>query len=99
MTTPGKNTQRLRSEAGTNGQHSGFNVMAKKPLRRSWTDEDNELLRQHILRGGSLARAAVKFDRSEQALRTQAKTLGLRFITVREVRQRITRAEDDARQI
>jgi hypothetical protein len=67
--------------------------MAKRPLHRSWSVEDTERLRQHILSGGSLARATVKFARTEQALREQAKLLGLKFATIRELRKRASGAQ------
>jgi hypothetical protein len=70
--------------------------MAKRPLHRPWSLEDSERLRQHILRGGSLARATVKFARTQQALREQARTLGLKFVTIRELRKRAAGAQHAA---
>jgi hypothetical protein len=62
--------------------------MAKRALHRGWSDEDSERLRAHIARGGSLARATVMFGRTEQALRAHAAVLGLRFLTINELRRR-----------
>jgi len=53
-----------------------------------WSDEDTERLRRHIAAGGSVATAAVRFKRSEPAVRTRAKTLGLRFLTIKERREK-----------
>jgi hypothetical protein len=62
--------------------------MKKRSSHRIWSDEDTERLRQHIARGGSLARATVIFDRTEQAMRAHAATLGLKFLTIHELRRR-----------
>jgi hypothetical protein len=62
--------------------------MAKRALHRGWSDEDTERLRAHIARGGSLARATVMFGRTEQALRAQAAVVGLKFLTINELRRR-----------
>ena len=62
--------------------------MAKRALHRGWSDEDSERLRAHIARGGSLARATVIFGRTEQALRAHAAVLGLKFLTINELRRR-----------
>jgi hypothetical protein len=60
---------------------------------RSWTNEDTERLRLHIERGGSAARAAVIFKRTEQAVRAHASACGLKFPTIRELRRRATGSE------
>jgi hypothetical protein len=60
---------------------------------RSWTDEDTARLQQHIERGGSAARAAVIFKRTEQAVRAHASACGWRFPTIRELRKRATGSE------
>jgi hypothetical protein len=62
--------------------------MAKRALHRGWSDEDTERLRAHIARGGSLARATVIFGRTEQALRAHAAVVGLKFLTINELRRR-----------
>jgi hypothetical protein len=54
--------------------------------KRSWSEEDIESLRRHIEGGGSIGRAAVRFRRSEPAVRHQAKLLGLKFLTIRQRR-------------
>jgi hypothetical protein len=64
--------------------------MAKRALHRGWSDEDTERLRAHIARGGSLARATVIFGRTEQALRAHAAVVGLKFLTINELRRRAT---------
>jgi hypothetical protein len=56
--------------------------------KRAWTPEDDERLRAHIAAGGSAARAVAMFRRSEQAIRTHALELGLRFPSIRELRAR-----------
>jgi hypothetical protein len=58
-----------------------------------WTVEDAERLRQHTERGGSRARAAIMFKRSEQAVRAHAATLCLKFPTIRELRKKATGSE------
>jgi hypothetical protein len=59
-----------------------------KSRNQSWTDEDTERLRRHIQAGGSASTAAVRFKRTEAAVRAQAKEMGLRFLTIRERRIR-----------
>lgn len=66
-------------------------VMTKRSLYKAWSDEDIERLREHIARGGSVARASVMFGRTKAAARAQAASLGLRFLTVRELRAQIAR--------
>jgi len=56
--------------------------------KRAWTPEDDERLRAHIAAGGSAARAVAIFRRSQQAIRTHAAELGLRFPSIRELRAR-----------
>jgi hypothetical protein len=63
---------------------------------RPWTDEDTERLRQHIARGGSATRAAIMFKRTEQAVRTYAASLGLKFPTIRELRKKALGSEISA---
>jgi hypothetical protein len=46
-----------------------------RPKRGVWSDENIERLRQHIAGGGSAARAAAMFKRTEAAVK--AKVLGL----------------------
>jgi hypothetical protein len=60
----------------------------RKGQHKAWSDEDIERLREHIAKGGSVARACIIFRRSEQACRTQAKALGLHFPTIRELRKK-----------
>jgi hypothetical protein len=60
---------------------------------RPWTQEDTERLKQHIGRGGSAARAAVMFKRTEQAVRAHASACGWKFPTIRELRKRATGSE------
>lgn len=66
--------------------------MALHPRHRSWTDEETGRLRDHIARGGSAARAAVMFRRTQGAVRAHAATCGLRFPTISELRRRATGA-------
>ena len=56
-------------------------------LRRPWSDQDTERLRQHIAAGGA-SRAAIIFRRTEPAVRAHARNLGLKFPTIRELRAR-----------
>jgi hypothetical protein len=67
--------------------------MAKRTTSRTWSEVDTERLRQHIMQGGSVHRAAVIFKRSPQALRHQAFALGLKFPTIRELRKRANGSE------
>lgn len=53
-----------------------------------WTPEDTERLRLHIERGGSLARAAVVFKRTEASVRDHASKHGWKFPTILELRRR-----------
>jgi hypothetical protein len=57
--------------------------------RGIWTTGDSEGLRRCIVEGGSASRASVRFRRSVQAVRAQAKLLGLRFPTIRERRLKV----------
>jgi hypothetical protein len=62
--------------------------MALRPRHRSWTDEETRRLRAHIERGGSAARAAVMFHRTQGAVRAHAATCGLKFPTISELRRK-----------
>jgi hypothetical protein len=62
--------------------------MMLRPRHRSWTDEESERLRAHIERGGSAARAAVMFRRTQGAVRAHAAACGLKFPTISELRRR-----------
>lgn len=62
--------------------------MVLRPRHRSWTDEETQRLRAHIERGGSAARAAVIFNRTQGAVRAHAAACGLKFPTVSELRRR-----------
>jgi hypothetical protein len=70
------------------GMDNLHTVMAKRALHRIWTEEDTERLRAHIAGGGSLARATVIFGRTEQAVRAHAASIGLKFLTISELRRR-----------
>jgi len=54
---------------------------------RSWTSEEDERLRAHLTAGGSAARAAVMFRRSQPSIRSHARELGVRCPTIRELRR------------
>lgn len=60
---------------------------------RSWTSDETERLRSHIEGGGSAARAAVMFKRTEQAVRAHASACGWKFPTIRELRKKATGSE------
>jgi hypothetical protein len=64
--------------------------MALRPRHRSWTDEETRRLRAHIERGGSAARAAVMFHRTQGAVRAHAAVCGLKFPTISELRRKAT---------
>lgn len=70
--------------------------MALSPRHRSWTDEQTERLRAHIERGGSSARAAVMFRRTQGAVRAHAATCGLKFPTISQLRRRAAGASSTA---
>jgi hypothetical protein len=53
-------------------------------------------LRHHIEQGGSVARAVSVFKRTEQSLRAHARDLGIRFPTIRELRDKAVGADKDA---
>ena len=69
--------------------------MALRPNRGVWSVEDIERLRQHIDRGGSAARAAAMFKRTEAAVRAKALELGLKFPSIQVLRRR-ARGDDPA---
>ena len=62
--------------------------MVLRPNRGVWSDEDIERLRQHIGSGGSAARAAGIFKRTEAAVKAKARELGLTFPTINQLRRR-----------
>lgn len=66
--------------------------MALRPRHRSWTEEETDRLRAHIARGGSAARAAVMFHRTQGAVRAHAAGCGLKFPTISELRRRASGA-------
>jgi hypothetical protein len=70
--------------------------MAFGPRHRSWTDEETGRLRAHIERGGSAARAAVMFHRTQGAVRAHAAACGLKFPTISELRRRAAGAPNIA---
>lgn len=47
--------------------------------RNAWTDEDNAKLRELVAMGVSMARAAVMFRRTIDAVRRQARVIGTPF--------------------
>lgn len=60
--------------------------MTRKKSR--WTEEEIQELRAFIESGGSPTRGAVRFRRTEIALRTKANELGLAFQSIKERRLR-----------
>lgn len=67
-----------------------FKALIHRANNRAWSEHDTERLRQHIERGGSVARAAVIFRRSGQAVRAHAAANGWKFPTIRELRCKAT---------
>jgi hypothetical protein len=66
-----------------------FNGMTLRPNRGLWSEDDVERLRGHIERGGSAARTAVMFKRTEAAVKAKALEIGLKFPTIRQLRHRV----------
>jgi hypothetical protein len=62
--------------------------MILRPNRGVWSAEDIERLRLHIERGGSATRAACMFKRTEAAVKAKALELGLKFLTINQLRRR-----------
>ena len=62
--------------------------MTLRPNKGVWSAEEIERLRRHIERGGSAARAAGMLKRTEAAVKAKARELGLKFLTVYELRRR-----------
>ena len=67
--------------------------MFGRARNKPWNAEDTERLRLHIERGGSAATAAIKFKRTEQAVRTHARTCGWKFPTIKQRRERMAGSE------
>lgn len=63
--------------------------MTLRSNRGLWSEDDIERLRRHIERGGSAARAAVMFKRTEAAVKAKALEIGLKFPTIRQLRQHV----------
>jgi hypothetical protein len=59
-----------------------------RPNKGVWSAEEIERLRRHIERGGSAARAAAMFKRTEAAVKARVRELGLKFLTIYELRRR-----------
>jgi hypothetical protein len=59
------------------------------PRYRSWTESDNERLKELIATGASATRAAAAFDRSIDYMRERARKLGTPFPTVTEARKKL----------
>jgi GcrA cell cycle regulator len=59
-----------------------------RPIRRSWTEADNEQLKALVASGASAVRAAAKFKRSTASVRTQALKLGMSFVPYRIARKK-----------
>jgi hypothetical protein len=56
---------------------------------RSWTEDETERFRSHMLRGGSAARASVMFRRTVNGVRKQAVKMGLPFPNAVQLRKRL----------
>lgn len=54
---------------------------------KTWTIEETERLRRHIMEGGSVGRAAVIFRRTVPAVRSYARTLDLSFPSIAQLRR------------
>jgi hypothetical protein len=59
-----------------------------RPIRRSWTEADNEQLKALVASGASPIRAAAKFKRNIASVRTQALKLGVPFLPYRIARKK-----------
>jgi hypothetical protein len=57
-------------------------------LKPSWTEADNERIRQFVKQGISALRAAAALKRTIISVRAQARKIGAPFPTVREVRKK-----------
>ena len=68
-------------------------AMFGRTRNKPWTPEDTEKLRLHIEGGGSAATAAIKFKRTEHAVRTHARACGWRFPTIKQRRERMIGTE------
>ena len=60
-----------------------------KPLRKPWTDEDNERLKKLAADGATAARVAASLNRKIVNIRIQARKLGVQFPTLREQRKKL----------
>ena len=67
--------------------------MARKTV---WTDADNERIREFVIQGQSILRAAAALKRTIKSVRAQARKIGSPFPTVQEARKKF--AEDSSRQ-
>jgi fructose-bisphosphate aldolase class 1 len=60
--------------------------------RKSWTSEENELLKAMMAEGSSPFRVSAAFGRNLTSVRRQARKLGLTFPTIRQTRQKLHQA-------
>jgi hypothetical protein len=58
-------------------------------LKSSWTEADNERIRQFVKQGTSAFRAAAALKRTIISVRAQARKIGTPFATVRDVRKKL----------
>jgi hypothetical protein len=63
-----------------------------KPIKKPWTDEENERLRRLAAEGASATRAAAALNRKIKSVTLQATKLGVKFPSVREQRSKIVAA-------
>lgn len=67
-----------------------------RPQRKAtWTAEDNERLKKMVANGVSVLRAAASFKCSMDAVRIQARKLGVPFPSVREARKKYADTPSD----
>jgi hypothetical protein len=58
------------------------------PRKRSWTDEDNERLKNFVARDMSIFLAAASLKRSVENIRVQARKLGTPFPSISTFRKK-----------
>jgi hypothetical protein len=58
-------------------------------LKPSWTEADNERIRQFVKQGTSALRAAAALKRTIISVRAQARKIGTPFPTVNEARKKL----------
>jgi transposase-like protein len=67
-----------------------------RPIRRAWTPEENERLKEMIAKGLPPFRMVAAFKRNLISVRSQARKLGIHFPSLRQTRREMNEAQRES---